>query len=205
MAPARPALTARLSGLLRLGATASLLAAALPAPATESQADRKGQAGETGQPEAEAGEQAGNPVSGLAAIAKIIPIGHEQKSVVVPNYSNTRISSLIRAAGMKRLDDQRLALTEVTITTYDDEENEEMIVKMPTAIYHLESAILEGTSRSTVSRADFDLLGDGLLFDSGNNFGRMQGNLHMTIKDDSIISIGGETNLENQPAETSQP
>ena len=152
-----------------------------------------------------ASEPAENPTSGLAAIASIIPIGHEQKSVVVPNYSGTRLNSLIQAAGMKRLDDRRLGLTEMTITTYDDDEKEEMIVNMPTAIYHLESAILEGTSRSKVSRADFDLLGDGMLFDSDNNFGRMHGNLQMTIKDDSLIPLGEATSTENQPAETSQP
>ena len=150
-------------------------------------------------------EQAASSTSGLASIANIIPVGQQQKSVVVPNYSGTRISSLIRAAEMNRLDDQRLALTEVTITTYDDQGAEEMVVTMPTAIYHLTTGILEGTSRSSVSRADFDILGDGMLFDSSNNFGRMEGNVHMTIKDSSAIQFESAPAAQHQPAKTSQP
>lgn len=173
--------------------------------ATHAQQKEENASNRTDEEKAPVNQQAESTTSGLASIAQLIPVGHEQKSVVIPNYSDTQLSSLIRAAEMKRLDDQRLGLTEVTITTYDDQEAEEMVVNMPTAIYHLETSILEGTSRSSVSRADFDILGDGMLFDSSNNFGRMEGNVHMTIKDSSAFQFESEPTKQNQPAETTQP
>ncbi len=144
--------------------------------------------------------------SGLADIARIIPVGQEQKSVVIPNYEAGQIRTLIHAASMRRLDDTRLALAEMTITTYNDQKEQEMVVNMPTAIYHLESGILEGTSRSEVSRADFDILGDTMLFDSNQNFGRMEGNVRMTIKDSSAIQFDATpTATPTQSAATNQP
>lgn len=88
--------------------------------------------------------------------------------------------------------------------SYDDKEAEEMVVTMPTAIYHLQTGILEGTSRSSVSRADFELLGDTMLFEGTENFGRAQGNLHMTIRNNSATPTNNEAASENRTTETNQ-
>jgi len=184
-----------------LAVLAALLITLAMAPKT-SDAREQTASVQASSPDHTTGEKAATSSSGLAAIAKIIPVGHEQKSVVVPNYSGTRISSLIRASKMQRLDDERLALKDVIITSYDDSEAEEMVVTMPTAIYHLQTAILEGTSRSSVSRDDFDLFGDTMLFVSSDNFGRAEGNLHMTIKSSSVIPTKNQAASENRTKDT---
>jgi len=156
----------------------------------------------TEEPAAESTDETQNAASGLIALAKFIPLGQEQKSVVIPSYNESRLSALIRAASMKRIDDKHLALTEMVITTYDVQGNEAMVVTMPTAVYDLESSILESSSRSLVSRSDFDLEGDKMLYDSTQGAGRMEGNVKMIINDSSSLQFGSDRESPNTSEET---
>jgi len=150
------------------------------------------------------GEESKKATSGLVALAKVLPLGQEQKSVVFPSYSGTRIASLVRAASMKRVNDKHLYLTEMSITTYDADEAEEMVVTLPTAIYDLTTGNLQSDSRSLVSRDDFDIEGDAMLFDSERQYGRMEGNVKMIIKDSSTINFGSAPKAEPSKGPTNE-
>ena len=135
----------------------------------------------------EDGEEEQKP-SGIALLAQVIPLGQEQKNFKLPSYEGTSLASLTQGASMRRVDDKHLFITEMVITTYGKGGKEEMTVKMPTATYHLVEGSLKSDERSVVSREDFDIEGDRLLFDNARQFGRMDGNIRMTIKDASAFA-----------------
>ena len=62
-------------------------------------------------------------------------------------------------------------------------------IDLKTAFYQMSGGgVLRSTERSRVSRADFEIEGDSLIFDTAKNQGRMTGNIHMVIFDSSALS-----------------
>jgi len=143
-------------------------------------------------------EESNKATSGLVAIANFIPLGQEQRDVRFPSFDRGRMASVIDAKTMKRLDDERLEMTTMVITTYDETGDKEMTVSMPAAIYNLASGVLASDKRSKVERADFEIEGDAMLFDTGSQHGKMTGNVRMIIHDSSAIGpLGGAKSSDN--------
>jgi hypothetical protein len=58
---------------------------------------------------------------------------------------------------------------------------------MQTSVLDLKTRVLTSQERTTVKRADFNIVGDSVEFDTGTRTGRMVGNVKMVISDQSHL------------------
>jgi len=58
---------------------------------------------------------------------------------------------------------------------------------MQTSVFDLKTKILSSQERATVKRADFNIVGDAIQFDTNTRTGRMVGNVKMVITSQSQL------------------
>jgi len=111
---------------------------------------------------------------------------------------------------MTRVDDDELFLEKTAINVYAEKKEEDMRIDMKTGTYFMDEQILTSTERSRVSRSDFQIEGDSMVYDTKSAQGKMVGNVEMIIFDASAaskkmnIQTGGESadGVQKTPAET---
>ncbi len=123
------------------------------------------------------------PGSQLSAFGRQIPAQRPNRGIWIPSFSEGKLSSVVEADVVTRIDDQRLFAENMIIHLHGGEEKDRIKVDMPSATYHMTNQMIRSNERSKVSRADFDLEGDSLVFDPTTSQGRMSGNVRMTIHD----------------------
>ena len=79
------------------------------------------------------------------------------------------------ACAMTRMDDERLFSEKMTIHVYAEKKEEDMRIDMKTGIYNMDAQILSSTERSRVSRSDFQIEGDSMVYDTKTAQGYDQG------------------------------
>lgn len=131
---------------------------------------------------------------GMSAFGKMIPEGYVNKDVSVPSFTDGRPSSLLTAATLTRVDDQHLSAEKVIVDIYGKTPAENLHVDLKTAIYHMGDQILRSGDRSRVSRADFEMEGDSLVFDATRSIGSMKGRVRTLIFDTGVVSGKSEGN-----------
>jgi hypothetical protein len=145
----------------------------------EAKKPAKGQA-DTAVASAPAVEAATSP---LTAFGRQVPAMRPNRGVWIPSFVNGVRNSLVEAEVMTRIDDQRMQAENLSIHLYGKEAKENVEIILPSATYHMTHQILRSDERSKVSRMDFDLEGDSMVFDTVTSQGRMTGNVRMTIHD----------------------
>ncbi|MBX7211661.1 MAG: hypothetical protein K1X78_25360 [Verrucomicrobiaceae bacterium] len=121
--------------------------------------------------------------AGLQSFGQMIPLGSRSRGVRLPAYENGKPSSLIVADAMTRVDDNRLFSEKMTIHVYAEKKEEDMRIDLKTGTYNMENQILSSTERSRVSRSDFQIEGDSMVYDTKTAQGKMTGNVEMIIFD----------------------
>jgi hypothetical protein len=140
--------------------------------------------------------------SGIGAFLRMVPLGAESKGAVIPSFdASGRRTSLITAAVARRVDDERLYAEKLVVQMFNTDPKNDVRIDLKTAFYHMAGGgILRSTERSRVSRADFQIEGDSLIFDTSKNQGRMTGNIRMVIFDSSALSGEEASPSKPQPA-----
>ncbi|MFN0076162.1 MAG: hypothetical protein ACKVY0_06785 [Prosthecobacter sp.] len=140
--------------------------------------------------------------SGISAFLRMVPLGAESKGAVIPSFDVTgRRTSLITAAVIRRIDDERLWAEKLSVQMFNIDPKNDVRIDLKTAFYQMaEGGILRSSERSRVSRADFEVEGDSLIFDTVKNQGRMTGNIRMVIFDSGFLSGEGKSPAEPKPA-----
>ena len=138
-------------------------------------------------PKAEAAVPAAPPEpaakADLQSFGNMIPLGSRSRGFVLPSFDNGKPSSLITADAMTRVDDNRLFAEKMIIRMFGDTTDQDVRVDLKTGTYNLNQQILSSTERSRVSRSDFQIEGDGMVFDTKSSQGKMVGNVEMIIYD----------------------
>lgn len=130
--------------------------------------------------------------SGLSNFMQMVPLGAESKGAVIPSFDELgRRTSLITAAVVRRIDDGRLWAEKLVVQMFNADPRNDVRIDLQTAFYQMAGGILRSTDRSRVSRADFEIEGDSLIFDTVKNQGRMTGNIRMVIFDTGAVSGEG--------------
>jgi hypothetical protein len=101
------------------------------------------------------------------------------------------------------------------IRLYGKSHEQDVRIQLATALYHMPSQILSSETRSRVTREDFDLQGDSMIFDTRTGQGKMTGNVRMVIYDaDSLTAPKQDANpaakekatpSDNTPATDKKP
>ena len=140
--------------------------------------------------------------SGIAAFLRMVPPGAVNKGAVIPSFDRTgRRTSLITADMLRRVDDERIYAEKLVVQMFNVDPKNDVRIDLKTAFYQMSGGgVLRSTDRSRVTRADFQIEGDSLIFDTTKNEGRMTGNIHMVIFDSSTLSGEVAPPSESRPS-----
>jgi lipopolysaccharide assembly outer membrane protein LptD (OstA) len=91
------------------------------------------------------------------------------------------------AGNARRLNEEQVAFTDLKITTFTPESQIDLQIDLRTAIFNLKTKILSSRERGTIKRADFNIVGDSLDFNTEERTGHMTGNIKMVITSNSKL------------------
>ena len=153
----------------------------------QSKGNKKKQARATVTPGVSPGEQS------LTNIP--LPIGHEAKGLVLPDFdAEGHLRGRFEAGTAHRIDQEHVGFQHLKITTYTPESQPDLQINMHTSVLDLKTRILKSQERTTIQRADFNIEGDSVQFDTNTKTGRLIGNVKMVITDKSHLTAKPNTN-----------
>ncbi len=80
-----------------------------------------------------------------------------------------------------RIDENHVEMKDLQIETFDENEEHEMDIDLPTAIFNTETSVITSRQHVTIHRDDFDLTGECMIFNTLTKQGGLGGNVHMLI------------------------
>jgi hypothetical protein len=118
-----------------------------------------------------------------------LPIGHEAKGLVLPDFDGEgHLRGKFEAGTAHRIDQEHIGFHHLIITTYTPENQPDLKIDMSTSILDLKTRILSSKERTKIQRADFNIAGDSVQFDTNSKTGRLIGNVKMVITDKSHLA-----------------
>jgi hypothetical protein len=118
-----------------------------------------------------------------------LPIGHEAKGLVLPDFDGEgHLRGRFEAGTARRLDQEHIGFQHLKITTYTPENAPDLQIDMQTSVLDLTTRVLSSQERTTIQRADFNIAGDSVYFDTNARAGRLIGNVKMVITDESHLT-----------------
>jgi hypothetical protein len=118
-----------------------------------------------------------------------LPIGHEAKGLVLPDFDGDgHLRGKFEAVTAHRIDEVHIGFQQLKITTYTPEDQQDLRIDMSTSVLDLKTRILSSKARTTIKRADFNIAGDSVEFDTNSKTGRLIGNVKMVITDKSHLT-----------------
>jgi hypothetical protein len=168
--------------LLRVWLLSVALSVLISAPHASGQSK-----GHKGKPRAKAAPSASPGEQSLTNIP--LPIGHEAKGLVLPDFDGEgHLRGKFEAGTAHRIDQEHIGFDNLKITTYTPEDQPDLKIDMSTSILDLKTRILSSKERTTIKRADFNIAGDSVQFDTNSKTGRLIGNVKMVITDKSHLT-----------------
>src|SRR6266576_6958073 len=118
-----------------------------------------------------------------------LPIGHEAKGLVLPDFdAEGHLRGKFEAGTARRIDQEHVGFEQLKIYTYTPEDQTDLRIDMHTSVLDLQTRILSSQERTTVQRADFNIVGDSVQFDTNTRTGRLIGNVKMVITEQSHLT-----------------
>jgi lipopolysaccharide assembly outer membrane protein LptD (OstA) len=143
--------------------------------------------GHKAKPRAKAGPGSSPDEQSLTNIP--LPIGHEAKGLVLPDFdADGHLRGKFEAGTAHRIDQEHVGFEQLKITTYTPEDQPDLRIDMSTSVLNLTTRILSSKARTTIPRADFNIAGDSVEFDTNSKTGRLVGNIKMVITDKSHLT-----------------
>src|SRR6202011_5922151 len=128
-----------------------------------------------------------------------LPIGHEAKGLVLPDFDlEGHLRGRFEAESAKRLDEVHIGFHTLKIITYTPESKPDLTIELSESILNLKTRILTSNERTFIKRADFNIAGDSVEFDTNTRIGRMVGHVKMVITNQSQL-------LRNQSEGAARP
>src|SRR6266446_10197225 len=118
-----------------------------------------------------------------------LPVGHEAKGLVLPDFdAEGHLRGKFEAGTARRIDQEHVGFEQLKIYTYTPEDQPDLRIDMSTSVLDLKTRILSSKARTTIQRADFNIAGDSVEFDTNSKTGRLIGNVKMVITDKSHLT-----------------
>lgn len=108
-------------------------------------------------------------------------VGVPVKGLKIPyrNQEGKEIMNL-EADIATKLDESRVEFQNLKVDAVD-EDGSKFVIEVPTSIFNLETRILKSDSRVLIRRSDFEIIGDAVEFNTKTRYGKITGNVKMTI------------------------
>ncbi|MEY2540977.1 MAG: hypothetical protein QOI22_579 [Verrucomicrobiota bacterium] len=108
--------------------------------------------------------------------------GHEAKGLVLPDFDlDGRLRGRFEASSARRIDDDHIGFHGLKIITYTPEKTPDLVIEISDSVLDLKTRILSSKQRTTIKRADFNIAGDSVEFDTNTRAGKLMGNVKMVI------------------------
>ena len=136
------------------------------------------------------GNSAASASPGEQSLTNIpLPIGHEAKGLVLPDFDGDgHLRGKFEAGTAHRIDQEHIGFKQLKIMTYTPENQPDLTIDMSTSVLDLKTRILSSKERTKIQRADFNIAGDSVEFDTNSKTGRLIGNVKMVITDKSHLT-----------------
>jgi len=117
-----------------------------------------------------------------------LPVGHEAKGLVLPDFgTDGRLRGKFEAKTARRIDEEHVGFQDLEIMTYTPENRPDLTIDMHTSVLDLKTRVLSSPERTTIKRADFNITGDSVQFDTNTRTGHLVGNVKMVITQQSQL------------------
>jgi lipopolysaccharide assembly outer membrane protein LptD (OstA) len=117
-----------------------------------------------------------------------LPIGHEAKGLILPDFDlQGHLRGRFEAVSAKRLDEYHIGFNSLKITTYTPESQPDLTIELSESVLNLSTRILSSNERTFIKRADFNIEGDSVEFDTNTRVGKLVGNVKMVITSQSKL------------------
>ena len=124
-----------------------------------------------------------------------LPIGHEAKGLVLPDFdADGHLRGKFEAGTARRIDEGHVGFEQLKITTYTPENQQDLRIDMSTSVLDLKTRVLSSKARTRIQRSDFNIAGDSVEFDTNSRTGRLIGNVKMVITDKSHLTAKPDAN-----------
>ena len=118
-----------------------------------------------------------------------LPIGQEAKGLVLPDFDlEGRLRARFEAGTAKRIDSEHIHFSGLKMTTFTKENTPDLQIDLPEAILDLNTRVVTSPQRTTIARADFNISGDTVRFDTVERKGTLIGNVKMVITGQSPLA-----------------
>ena len=125
----------------------------------------------------------------MVTFGRLVPLGYISRQVRIPTFADDgSIASVLTAETIVRIDDERLQAGKSAVEIVGKIRSEDVRVDLPSAIYHMGDRTLRSGERSRVSRSDFQVEGDSLVFSADTTIGKMKGRVRTIIFDTATLS-----------------
>jgi hypothetical protein len=189
-----PFLSGRAGRVIFLGLLAFLIAPADFGQQPKKQKKAKGTESPSASASATPSPGSGGPVP--------LPIGHEAKGLVLPDIDeNGHLRGRFVAGTARRVDQNHMQFSDLNITTYTEDNKIDLQIAMADSVLDLNTRVLSSPQRTTIKRADFEIVGDTVRFDTAARHGTITGNVKMVITDQSKL----RPQQSPQPSPQKQP
>ena len=145
-----------------------------------------GCAAAVGGPTSTPSQPGATPKSSPAMANIPLPIGQEAKGLILPDFDlEGHMRARFEAITAKRIDTDHLEFRGLRMTTFTPENTTDLLIDMPVSTLDLNTRVITSNQRTTVSRADFQIAGDKMSFDTVGRKGTLVGNVKMVITNQS--------------------
>ncbi len=135
-------------------------------------------------PKPEAKTETSAPLTGIP-----LPIGQEAKGLVLPDFDlQGKMRARFEAGTAKRIDADHLSFSTLKMTTYDEQNKPDLVIEMPASSLDLNTRVISSKERTKVVRADFEIVGDTMQFDTVSRQGTLVGNVKMVIINGTAVT-----------------
>lgn len=111
-----------------------------------------------------------------------LPIGHEAKGLVLPDIdAEGHLHARFNAGTAKRVDANHMEFHDLNITTFTDDNQVDLQIKMADSLLDLNTHVLSSEQRTTIKSSDFEIAGDRAQFDTAARHGTLTGNIKMVL------------------------
>ena len=111
-----------------------------------------------------------------------LPIGHEAKGLILPNFDAAgHLTGKLEAGAAKRIDVENVEFSGLKLTTFTEDDAIDLQIDMSTSVMNLKTRVISSKQRTTVRRTDLNIVGDSMQFDTVSHLGRLVGHVKMVI------------------------
>lgn len=111
-----------------------------------------------------------------------LPVGHGGKGMRIPYLDGHAVKTMQFVVGTaKRTEEHLVVMSNLKIQMLAEDDAPEMTIDLPNASLDLVTRVIEGEKAVKLKRADFELAGDRLEFDTVEKKGTLKGHVRMLI------------------------